>query len=70
MTSLEKKKKNLKGKKDKKQEDKGEVLERVMGSIEMAGASLDFFESSGDEEETLEAATVENEESEGSQESE
>ncbi len=54
MTSVEKSKKKKSGKKKKKKESESEVLERVMDSIEMAGASLDFFDgdSDGDEKAT------------------
>ncbi|MEM7645515.1 MAG: SMC-Scp complex subunit ScpB, partial [Pseudomonadota bacterium] len=51
MTNVEPKKKKNKKKKNSKKEEvvqeasSGDVLERVMDSIEMAGASLDFFES-------------------------
>lgn len=47
MTGLENKKSK---KTKKKKEAEGEVLERVMDSIEMAGASLDFFEEETHEE--------------------
>lgn len=50
MTSVEKTKKGKKSKNKNKQESESDVLERVMDSIEMVGASLEFFdeESSAD----------------------
>lgn len=50
MTSVEKTKKGKKSKNKNKQESESNVLERVMDSIEMVGASLEFFdeESSAD----------------------
>jgi segregation and condensation protein B len=48
---IKKSKKNKKSK-QKKQETSSDVLERVMDSIEMAGASLDFFESDNESSES------------------
>lgn len=65
MSNVEKtkKRKPKKSKKTKKAaveaqapEESSDVLERVMDSIEMAGASLDFFEDSPEEVETKEAS--------------
>ncbi len=60
MSSVEKRKKGKASKnkdsKKKKKENEGDVLERVMDSIEMAGASLDFFE---EDLENTESASVE-----------
>lgn len=55
MSGLEKKsKKNKKSKKKVENKDE-DVLERVMGSIEMAGASMNFFEESTEATEPIEA---------------
>ena len=58
MSSLEKNKKRKKSKKKntkkKKNETEGEVLERVMDSIEMAGASMDFFDGDAEPQEVEE----------------